>query len=73
MVRQGNELKGGVPSTPPVFDQRHGVGMNKTLGAPSRTAEVFTAHERKAEWLMPLSARHKYLPEKVLVRSVKNE
>ena len=31
MVGQSNELKGGVPSAPPVFDQRHGVGMNKPL------------------------------------------
>ncbi len=30
MVGQSNQLKGG-PSAPPVFDQRHGVGMNRPL------------------------------------------
>ena len=30
MVGHSIELKGG-PSAPPVFDQRHGVGMNKPL------------------------------------------
>ncbi len=46
MVRQGNELK-EVPSAPPLFNQRHEVDMNTTLGAPFLIAEV----------TMPLSAR----------------
>ena len=48
MCHEGGEIKKrterGIPSAPQVFDQRHGVGMNKPL-APSRTAEVFTTHE----------------------------
>ena len=31
MVGQSNQMKGGVPSTPPVFDQRHGVGVNRPM------------------------------------------
>ena len=46
--------------------------MNKPL---ERHLELrkFSLPMRKAERLMPLSARHKYLPEKVIVRSVKND
>ena len=70
MVGQSNQLKGG-------SHQPHQCSINgmewviNPWSTVSNCGSFNARITRHNGW--PLSARHKYLPEKVLVRSVKNE